>query len=401
MNNTLKQKSSNLNNYLEESKSNFLVIILLIFTIFYLSHLSYSIGFAFSTTTPLLLLIYLYFIIKKNRKIIPWVFFLSIFILVTSLLVVFFHFDYKLIFFPGNIVIGLLLSSILSKNEFISIVKIGSIIILMLLIGSIIAFIIVLYDPKPYLNYITPGLRVIGFYYTSLGTPIWTPYGTIIRGNAIYDEPGTFSFLICSFVLFRDFFKLSKRFSFILLLLGLVTFSLAHYIFLSLFLLREIKIKNIKWILFTLIIVFIFSINNTLITRLFEYSFSERLFSNTNSLSEGNNRMPHILKDINTIESGDFYNLFLGNNHENCCSPLYPFAQFGFYGGWPYYVFLILLLFFSIFNKNILILGSTFLWLQRPSLTSSGYSFIGTMIIIIIINDFLIRIRDSKEIITL
>jgi len=388
MNSQLGMLNVNLENYLLHNKNNFLIIILLTFSIFYLSHLSYSIGFAFSTTTPLLLIIYLYFIFKSGRRIIPWVFFISIFILFTSILVVFFHFDYKLIFFPGNILIGLLLASLLSKKECISIIKTGSIIILFLLIGAIIAFIIVLNNPKPYINYITPGLRVIGFYYTSLGTPIWTPYGTIIRGNAIFDEPGTFSFLICFFVLFRDIFKLNKKFSLILLLLGLVTFSLAHYIFLTLFLIREIKVKNLKWIFVSFVIIFIFSFNNSLITKLFDYSFSERIFSNTNSLSEGNNRMPHIIKDINTIESGDFFNLFLGNNHENCCSPLYPFAQFGFYGGWPYYVFIIFLLFFALYNKNILILGAAFLWLQRPSLTSSGYSFIGTFLILIIINEF-------------
>lgn len=55
-------------------------------------------------------------------------------------------------------------------------------------------------------------------------------YGNVIRPGWIYDEPGAFSFLICSTVALRHLLKMSSRLSTFLIVGGLVTLSLAHMI---------------------------------------------------------------------------------------------------------------------------------------------------------------------------
>ena len=58
----------------------------------------------------------------------------------------------------------------------------------------------------------------------------------IIRPSFIYDEPGAFSFLICAVVALREILRMSRGPSLMMLVLGILTFSITHMIILLLFL---------------------------------------------------------------------------------------------------------------------------------------------------------------------
>jgi hypothetical protein len=118
-------------------------------------------------------------------------------------------------------------------------------------------------------------------------------------------------------------------------------------------------------------------------------SSSEGLFSN-------NNRISHMQEDLNVIYNNNIFTTLFGNYHSNCCNFLFPYAQFGIFGSWVYYIFLFFLIYQSIKHKNILIFGIFLLWLQRPSIGASGYTFLASLLVVILINDNLFgKIRKT------
>lgn len=53
-------------------------------------------------------------------------------------------------------------------------------------------------------------------------------FGNIIRPSFWYDEPGSLSFFICTVVVFREILGKSRKLSIVLMLGGIITFSLTH-----------------------------------------------------------------------------------------------------------------------------------------------------------------------------
>ena len=127
--------------------------------------------------------------------------------------------------------------------------------------------------------------------------------------------------LICFFVVFRDLLKLNRNITILILFLGLITFSLAHYIFIFLYLIKEIKIKNIIYVVILLIITtyFFITYGNILIDFL-QYSLENRFMSNSEGLFSNNNRISHMQEDLNVISNNNFFTTLFGNYHSNCCN---------------------------------------------------------------------------------
>jgi hypothetical protein len=384
----------------KEISYSILLIIMTIFqSIFYLSDIINSIGLKFLFVSPIIVIITFYYINYKHRKVKIWVlpFFLILFF--TFIFVALFHSDLYILYFPGNVIVSLFFILILSRKEIELSIKIGTFIIILFSIGGIIAF---FYSagvgiPEPTSVYLSSSGRSIGYFLTSFGWPQWTPFGYFLRSSAIYDEPGAFSFLICFFVVFRDLFKLNRNITILILFLGLITFSLAHYIFIFLYLIKEIKIKNIIFLVILLIIITYFFISyGNILTDFLQYSLENRFMSSSEGLFSNNNRISHMQEDLNVIYNNNIFTTLFGNYHSNCCNFLFPYAQFGIFGSWVYYIFLFFLIYQSIKHKNILIFGIFLLWLQRPSIGASGYTFLASLLVVILINDNLFgKIRKT------
>ena len=380
-----------INNDNKEIAYSILLIFFTIFqSIFYLSDIINSIGLKFLFVSPIIIIITFYYINYKGRKIKTWVLPLFFILFFSFIFVALFHRDFYILYFPGNVIVSLFFIIILSRKEIELSIKIGTFIIILFSIGGIIAFFSFAGKgiPEPTSVYLSSSGRSIGYFFTSFGWPQWTPFGYFLRSSAIYDEPGAFSFLICFFVVFRDLLKLNRNITILILFLGLITFSLAHYIFIFLYLIKEIKIKNIIYVVILLIITtyFFITYGNILIDFL-QYSLENRFMSNSEGLFSNNNRISHIQEDLNVISNNNLFTTLFGNYHSNCCNFLYPYAQFGIFGSWVFYLFLLFLLYQSFKYKNILVFGIFLLWLQRPSIGASGYTFLAALLYVILINN--------------
>lgn len=101
---------------------------------------------------------------------------------------------------------------------------------------SIIGFIYALSGGQPVLSITNPDGRENHLYLTTMSGAV---YGNVIRPAWIYDEPGAFSFLICSTVAFRHLLRMNNRLSTFLMIGGLVTLSLAHMIVAALYMITR------------------------------------------------------------------------------------------------------------------------------------------------------------------
>jgi hypothetical protein len=92
---------------------------------------------------------------------------------------------------------------------------------------SIVGFLYAYFGGEPVLAIENPDGRDNLLYLTTMsGSPI----GRIIRPSWVYDEPGAFSFLICSTVALRHVLKMGSRGSLLLMIGGLITLSLTHFL---------------------------------------------------------------------------------------------------------------------------------------------------------------------------
>lgn len=211
----------------------------------------------------------------------------------------------------------------------------------------------------------------------------------VIRPTGIYDEPGTFAFILCSVALLRHKLKLKKRNTWILLLGGLVTFSLALYIYVlfhigSYFKWNKIIIRN-SFIILVIILVLVsilpdLGLFDTLILSRLEYDESTGQFVGNNRKEAWDLAISYINPEMllwgidelcmyDPLGAAQKYGRF-GDN------PLYPLVSFGLLLSWIYYVILILLFVIGIRKKfNFVYIGLALLFLQRPYWSNFVYSF--------------------------
>lgn len=211
-----------------------------------------------------------------------------------------------------------------------------------------------------------------------------------IRPSAIYDEPGAFSFYICLLVAMRSRLRAPSISSGLLMLGGLITQSIAHIFFLSIWLLwlllsiSNMNISNKKLWQFRFLIFLAFIIGSLIILNSYFFDWS---INRAIEYYENPELNPRFISLINIYEfiKSDLVNFLFGFD-QACISRLEGCSGFGenfltplVYGGflvaWPYYFFLINSL-ISIFKSvdGLLMLGVAILLLQRPYLQEFPYS---------------------------
>ncbi len=238
----------------------------------------------------------------------------------------------------------------------------------------------------------------------------WLPIGEgdFIRPSGIYDEPGTYSFLICAVVFAREACNLDRRTSWYLLFLGLITTSLAHVVFLIFYFLH-CKRQSI-WPLFFIAStsVSIFVIAQADLVRYLDpdsmlrhlYSFSIGRFVIEDGSFAGDNRSGLIASAISLLGKS---NILFGLDptcvyDSNVCqqrygnfgeNPIWPYLWGGLWGlGGAHYAALFLMLYIFISNKMTwLVFGMFLLYMQRPGFVISPiYSIPIYLAIIYVLN---------------
>jgi hypothetical protein len=255
-----------------------------------------------------------------------------------------------------------------------------------LLLSCISAALFFLHQTPPIFEVQNPDGRPNGLYYFTFSN--WV-LGPVIRPSFLFDEPGAFSFVICSAVLIRDAIGSDKKMSFWMLFLGLITFSPAQFIVFILFTLSNFEYifgENRKKARF------FFTCLGIVVSSFF-YGFSEELSFFTQRFEwiegegfAGDNRSGQIERFFEIVDRKMFlYGLpdclgagadcsHLGDLSSN---PFTPISSFGFIFSHSFYLLILFLsatsiLGFHRFHSMVILL----LLLQRPYLYSYGYSLL-------------------------
>ena len=107
-------------------------------------------------------------------------------------------------------------------------VDVASILLFIVVTGGVIGFVLAFLGTPALLEFSNPDGRPNRFFYTTLSNAVM---GNIIRPSGIYDEPGALSLYICAIAAIRHMLGKNNILTWSLLLLGFVTLSLAHLIY--------------------------------------------------------------------------------------------------------------------------------------------------------------------------
>ncbi len=299
--------------------------------------------------------------------------------------------SYKISLYPLPLIIGLYYAMTIDANEYDNIVTLFTILSIIMLIGSYIGFIYAFFGGKPILIIKNPDNRDSWLYITTFTN---TRIGNIIRPSGLFDEPGAFSFFICITAMLRNITKRSSKLTLYILLFGFITLSLAHFVFIIFYFISIIENKK-KYLRNTLIsiIAFLLFLSFTNVGKIIYNNLYYRILNNIDiSSSNKDIRFLQFQNAYEELASGKIDNIlfsidpsFMDKNKyiprknyprmgENVLSPL---AYYGILISWIYYIVIIKLIKIAFKKKeNVIYLGLAMLLMQRPYVTTIGYSAI-------------------------
>lgn len=283
-------------------------------------------------------------------------------------------------------IFSLLLASYVSKELMTKYIELATRFHYWLLMLAVLGFLYAFFGGHPLFTITNEDGRENGFYLSTFSNTYLLGF---IRPSGIYDEPGAFSFFLCLIVSLREVFSLDRKMSWKLLLLGFITASLAHFVFVIFYAIHvgTFKIRNALRLFFmVLTIVGITYFTDSPLSSLVTALFSR--FEIIDGTIAGDNRTVLLLNAISYL---DLPTAIFGLN--GACilnSPECTPGQYDQYGenpltlmihlglslSWPYYLALLYLLIKAVGKNRYLILGVFFLLLQRPNILSYGYSII-------------------------
>lgn len=311
-----------------------------------------------------------------------------------------YHTSIERMFVPAYFLISLLVTSLLKYEHFLKIVDYYTRLIVLLLIGSLCALIFKLGGGNELFSIENPDGRLNYFMPFTLSNSVWYNF---VRPAGIYDEPGAFSFFICVLVTLRTFLGFNKNVSFYLLVMGLITFSLAHIIFLIIFVSSE-REKFVRWsaliMLICLVLFLVIYVSGAF--EIFYNVFLIRFEVNELGRLHGDNRTQLLLNTLEILKTNLSYilfglpDLFLGsqeafqNAHgdglETGANPLSLLLNLGLTSIFYYIaLFTITIISLSGGRPTLYLLGFGLLLLQRDYIYVISYCFATSLVISLII----------------
>ncbi|MDD5247875.1 MAG: hypothetical protein PHY45_02765 [Rhodocyclaceae bacterium] len=275
---------------------------------------------------------------------------------------------------------------------------------LILLVGALIGFVYSLNGGAPIFSIENPDGRENGFFLTTFSNTYLMQF---IRPSGLYDEPGALSFFTCMTVALRETLRMPRAVSGWLLLLGFITGSLAHLVFVVFYILHILFFRSIRRsvyviIGFLVIGLTLFSVYDAQAGGLIGF-YLDRLSFVDGSLS-GDSRSALIANAYNYLG----WNVFFWGLDGNCIirdslchqdaylkygeNPLTLLVHYGIFLSLAYYATLVYMLILTIRNKSLVIFAVLLLLLQRPNVMSYGYA-----VIIVIYIDHLSRGNKGRH----
>ena len=374
-----------------------LVAVLVIHAVLLISPLVYLLGFRASLIIPATTALVVGISAYHGRRIPFWAVLLLLASLVTACLAGIYWESWRAALLPAYFGISLLAVTIASTRELRLFISISSVILLLMLIGGWIA-VFMAFSGFSSLDEVS-GLhsRRLYFFYTTL-TP--TLIGNFIRPAGIYDEPGALSLVICVIAFLRHVMEMDRRYTWLLLMLGFVTFSVAHLIYAMIHFLSERKVLAAWTNLLVFTCVAYWALSAIGIWELFDERLISRLAvsEDPQALIEGDNRTRSYLRAATALSEGGSELLLFGvdvsciegtlvcrRDHSGFdFNPLAPLVYYGFLISWSYYLFLGITLGTGILRRNwwpFMAVG--LLYMQRPNFFSAGYALLAAASLIV------------------
>jgi len=319
------------------------------------------------------------------------------------------RFAYYSIFF----ILSVYMFSVLSSTEVSLLVSIASHFLLILVVGAWIGFLLAQSGVQPNFSFprtIFSG-QTIDVYYTTITNFV---RGDFIRPAGIYDEPGSLSMYICAVAAARHLMRKNSRYTWVLLSLGFITFSLAHLIYVVVHAFSEkIKLRGVMLVMLAAIVSLPLLISSGL-SDAFQSQLSYRLSFDSDGNLRGDNRSFRFYNAAEYIGADSRVFLFgldpelaypVGASYRNYNAigenPLFPLVATGIFVSWPYYFFLAFLFVFALNGRRHLVLfGIALLFLQRPYVLNLGLSTLAVMVCTAAIIDFKSGSGLLKQLIT-
>lgn len=333
-------------------------------------------------------LLILLFLLISNAKYItnklPIAIFISVSILLSGASAIYWG-EAKYLLLQIYFVISVLILFCLNDSDLKKTINYLTVIFLILLMGSFIGFFYAYYHGDPLLTITNPDGRPNSLYLTTFTN---FSIGNNIRPSGIFDEPGALSFLVCILVCMRELFNLNRKISWLLLVMGLITTSVAHYIFCFFYLIHTLqRVKYSKKIILIFCLISIFCLTMLYFIPPIHDLVIELILNRMNS-SLGHDRIITVINAISYFNVSTFFwgldsDCALG--YELCWykrfsnygdNPLSLIVHWGFLISSPYYLSLIYSFWRGAVKKDFYIFGLFLLLLQRPYIMSYGYSLL-------------------------
>jgi len=340
------------------------------------------------------LIFFNYYISNSNNRIL--FIFCIIYILIIYIISIFlsvYSFGNLLLPFP----LSLLLAELIIKNNKLleSLIFYTSIFAIISIICCIIGLIYGYLGIDPIYMMVNPDGRENLLYLTTFSNEI---NNNIIRASFIYDEPGALSFFLCFVVFMRILQRKNNFISEFILLGGMVTFSLMHFIICFLYVVIK-KRRYIAPLLALYIFLYIFTdidfSNIEFFTNRFKYEDGRFIGDNrSNQLTNFINLFDYkifFLGNYECFNSKDFCSSINGDITSNIFSPMYGSGIMGALTQ----IICIGSLAYSLVKKSdyFVCFSMILILLQRPFFSGIGYS----LMILLIIFNLLKIIKTNNE----
>ncbi len=372
------------NIYLDNEKRQISPIILLFMVLLLPSPILFHLGLRVRWGSFILIVLYLVEILCFGKKTgnIHFLLFVIFSTIGLGTITAFHYLNISYIIILSALIGYTLFYTLLNDSDIKNFTYLASVFIFIFEIGAVIGFVYAFIGGTPFFHIKNPDTRYNYFYLSTFSNAV---LGKFIRPSGIYDEAGAFSFFICAICALRIHYKRNPIFTFIIMLLGLITFSLTHFLCFCLFCFPLFKKFNKKQ---RRIFFFIISLSLLIIFLCFFDIFDKLLFSrlkfdSSTGTIKGNSRNGQIEGCIKSIKENGFLfgNYSLGSDQilrrygvigEN---PLSCLALNGLFNSFLYYVFMIFTFtaFCCSFKFEYLIMLALFS--QRPYQSQLGYSF--------------------------
>ncbi len=358
----------------------------------------------FSTFLNLIIIVII-LVRQKKIKYFKLIFFVIIATITTSIVPAIYHNDFQYLLLSYFFISSLFIVLQCDKIDIIQFVEFSTNFIIILLIGALIGFFYAFIGGPPIFTFSNPNGIPNEVFLTTMTNSRWI---NIIRPSGIYDEPGAFSFFICSIALFRKILNLKPAKTWIILLLGLITFSVAHILYLLFHILSEkklIKINFSKVIIFFILFIFLLIISFTPVWDAIDMIFLSR-FKNTGvGLFPGDNRSDMFFNTWNYIYDNPsviYFGKPLNTDFDNIVSEygniganmLMNLLRWGFFASWQFYLILLFFILNSFKTRtHIVYIGFVLILFQREFVYVVSYS----MMIILAVRLLYIYNTNEKE----